>query len=183
MGSCALTYVGKSGILWHHDNLYLSNVAVFNQKIISFEFEKKACAKNQFCSVRAVKFKKRESLRKCRNRTQIWKRFGCECCLTSLKIVFVNSAKMLTEILSSKVSNWSGWCPQFVEFVFSDNFYCANKETWLTNIRYCAVKSVEILMTKIPPTSNSKVSKIWSGNLVKITWQMCCAISWKNFAK
>ena len=102
-------------------------------------------------------------------------------CLTSnLKIVFVNySAKMLTEILSSKVSTtWSG-CPQFVEkFVFSDNFYCENKETWLKNIRYCAVKSVEILMTKIPnPTQNSKVSKIWSGNLVKITWQMCCAIS------
>ena len=96
--------------------------------------------------------------------------------LTSLKIVFVNSAKMLTEILSSKVSTWSG-CPQFVEFVFSDNFYCENKETWLKNIRYCAVKSVEILMTKIPPTQNSKVSKIWSGNLVKITWQMCCAIS------
>ena len=100
--------------------------------------------------------------------------------LTSLKIVFVNSAKMLTEILSSKVSTWSGWCPQFVEFVFSDNFYCENKETWLKNIRYCAVKLVEILMTKIPnPTQNSKkVSKIWSaGNLVKITWQMCCAIS------
>jgi len=93
-----------------------------------------------------------------------------------LKIVFVNSAKMLKEILSSKVSTWSG-CPQFVEFVFSDNFYCENKETWLKNIRYCAVKSVEILMTKIPPTQNSKVSKIWSGNLVKITWQMCCAIS------
>ena len=93
------------------------------------------------------------------------------------EIVFVNSAKML-KILSSKVSNWSGWCPQFVEFVFSDNFYCENKETWLKNIRYCAVKSVEILMTKIPPTQNSKkVSKIWSGNLVKITWQMCCAIS------
>ena len=94
------------------------------------------------------------------------------------EIVFVNSAKML-KILSSKVSTWSGWCPQFVEFVFSDNFYCVkNKETWLKNIRYCAVKSVEILMTKIPPTQNSKkVSKIWSGNLVKITWQMCCAIS------
>ena len=72
---------------------------------------------------------------------------------------------MLTEILSSKVSTtWSG-CPQFVEFVFSDNFYCENKETWLKNI-FCAVKSVEMLMTKIPnPTQNSKVSKIWSGNL------------------
>ena len=84
---------------------------------------------------------------------------------------------MLKEILSSKVSStWSG-CPQFVEFVFSDNFYCENKETWLKNIlRYCAVKSVEILMTKIPPTQ--KVSKFWSaGNLVNITWQMCCAIS------
>jgi len=132
--------------------------------------------------VRAVKFYKRGIPQKvaslCRNRTQIWNRFGCECCLTpSLKIVFVNSAKML-KILSSKVSTWSG-CPQFVEFVFSDNFYCENKETWLKNIRYCAVKSVEILMTKIPPTQNSKVSKIWSGNLVKITWQMCCAISWK----
>jgi hypothetical protein len=61
----------------------------------------------------------------------------------------VNSAKMLKEILSSKVSTWSG-CPQFVEFVFSDNFYCENKETWLKNIRYCAVKSLEILMTKNP---------------------------------
>ena len=140
--------------------------------------KKKLAPKINFAACVQLSFTKGESLRKCRNRTQIWKRFGCECCLTSLKIVFVNSAKMLKEILSSKVSTWSG-CPQFVEFVFSDNFYCENKETWLKNIRYCAVKSVEILMTKIPPTQNSKVSKIWSGNLVKITWQMCCAISWK----
>jgi hypothetical protein len=142
--------------------------------------KKNACAKNQFCSMRAVKFyKKGNPTERCilvqesnPDLKQVWMRVLPD---LPLKIVFVNSAKML-KILSSKVSTWSG-CPQFVEFVFSDNFYCENKETWLKNIRYCAVKSVEILMTKIPPTQNSKVSKIWSGNLVEITWQMCCAIS------
>ena len=86
---------------------------------------------------------------------------------------------MLKNLKSLIVSPWSGW-PHFIDIakVFSDNFYCAKyKETWLKNMSKCVVISFEILMTKIPPSQNLKVSKIWAGNLVELTWQMCCAIS------